>query len=306
MAGRFLSSGDLIADRRFEYARELEGRGDLAGAADLYAQAAELAPGFASAWIALGDVRRKLDDRAGATAAWEKAHAADPEGRLGAGVRLASVGAAAAATAMTPVYVQSLFDDYAPRFDESLAAISYRAPQLLLTGLTEWCEQQGRRVHFGTMLDLGCGTGLSGAAFRPHVDWLVGVDLSPGMIAQARAKGLYDRLIVAELLVHLRADEARPHLVIGADVFVYIADLAPALRAVARVLAPDGVFGFTVESMLGSDVIMGEKLRCVHGADYVRKTLEQAGLAPAYFEGRVLRTDGAQHVGGLVVLATRA
>ena len=49
-------------------------------------------------------------------------------------------------------------------------------------------------MHFGAMLDLGCGTGLGGAAFRPFVDRLVGVDLSPAMIAQAAAKGLYDRL----------------------------------------------------------------------------------------------------------------
>ena len=49
------------------------------------------------------------------------------------------------------------------------------------------------------MLDLGCGTGLAGAAFRPHVDWLVGVDLSPKMIEAARAKGLYDQLAVADI-----------------------------------------------------------------------------------------------------------
>ena len=49
------------------------------------------------------------------------------------------------------------------------------------------------------MLDLGCGTGLAGAAFRPHVDWLAGVDLSPKMIEVARAKGLYDRLAVADI-----------------------------------------------------------------------------------------------------------
>jgi predicted TPR repeat methyltransferase len=161
-------------------------------------------------------------------------------------------------------------------------------------------------LRFGTMLDLGCGTGLSGAAFRPLVDWLVGVDLSPGMVELARSKGLYDRLVVAELLEYLRGEEARPHLVIAADVFCYIADLVPALREIARVMAPDGVLGFTVESMLGGDVIMGEKLRHVHGADYVRSAVEQAGLTPVYFEGRVLRTDGAQHVGGIVMLATRA
>ncbi len=54
----FISSGDLIADRRYGFASDLEKRGDLVGAADLYAQAVEIAPGFASAWFALGACRR--------------------------------------------------------------------------------------------------------------------------------------------------------------------------------------------------------------------------------------------------------
>jgi len=64
----FLSSGDLIADRRYDYARALDKRGDLAGAADLYRQAVEIAPGFASAWFALGEVRARLGDAGGAAA----------------------------------------------------------------------------------------------------------------------------------------------------------------------------------------------------------------------------------------------
>ena len=62
----FISSGDLIADRRYGFASDLEKRGDLAGAADLYAQAVEIAPGFASAWFALGELRARLGDVAGA------------------------------------------------------------------------------------------------------------------------------------------------------------------------------------------------------------------------------------------------
>ncbi len=48
----FLSSGDLVADRRFEFARDLQLKGDLA-AADLLLQATDLAPGFISAWFTL-------------------------------------------------------------------------------------------------------------------------------------------------------------------------------------------------------------------------------------------------------------
>src|SRR3954447_19481631 len=83
----FISSGDLIADRRYEMARAYAAEGDLAAAADLYAQAVELAPGFASAWFALGETREALGDRDEARAAFEKAKAADPADRQGAALR---------------------------------------------------------------------------------------------------------------------------------------------------------------------------------------------------------------------------
>src|SRR6266571_18366 len=91
----FLSSGDLLADRRYERARALEADGDLAAAADLLAQALERAPGFVSAWFALGEVRAYAGDRAGAVAAFRSALAADPADRHGAALRLARLGAVA-------------------------------------------------------------------------------------------------------------------------------------------------------------------------------------------------------------------
>src|SRR3954467_6574641 len=42
----FLSSGDLMADRRFDFARDLQLTGDLPAAADLLSQAIELVPNF--------------------------------------------------------------------------------------------------------------------------------------------------------------------------------------------------------------------------------------------------------------------
>src|SRR4051794_2063352 len=62
----FISSGDLIADRRYELARAYAADGDVTAAADLYAQAVELESGFASAWFALGETREALGDRDGA------------------------------------------------------------------------------------------------------------------------------------------------------------------------------------------------------------------------------------------------
>ena len=298
----FITSGDLIADRRYEMARAYATGGDLAAAADLYAQAVELAPGFASAWFALGEARAALGDTQGAHQAFEMAQATDPEDRHGAALRLAQLGGADPATEALHGYVRTLFDQYAPRFDRALSDLSYSAPAMLRDAVTA----HGKR--FGTMLDLGCGTGLAGEAFRARVDWLVGVDLSPKMIDEARKKGLYDRLIVGDIAQYLaeqRAGRAAFHLVIAADVFAYVADLEDICAAVAQVLAPGGLFGFTVETHAGDGAIVGATMRYAHGGKFVRAAIADAGLTLVELEAASSRTENRMPVPGLLALARR-
>jgi predicted TPR repeat methyltransferase len=156
------------------------------------------------------------------------------------------------------------------------------------------------------VLDLGCGTGLCGATFRQHADWLAGVDISPAMIAQATVKGLYDRLVTGELAAFL-ADEAasggKYHLVLAADVFVYLNDLAPAMAAIAHVLAPAGIVAFTVERHAGHGVKLLPTLRYAHAETYVRETLGAAGLAVAHLADTPVRSEKGVPVDGLVVVA---
>jgi predicted TPR repeat methyltransferase len=141
---------------------------------------------------------------------------------------------------------------------------------------------------------------------RPHVDWLVGIDLAPKMIEAARAKGLYDKLAVADIAEFLREQEADAfHLVIAADVFVYVADLAPVCTAIARVLAPDGLLAFTVETYAGEGVVLGEKLRFAHGAAHVRAALEGAELALCQMTQASTRTENGVPVPGLLVVAQK-
>ena len=248
----FVSSGDLISDRRYKAAVELAGRGDFVAAADLLAQTVEIAPGFATAWFALGAIRDRLGDRDGAVAAFEAASRADPDDYHGARLQLARLGAGAAAPAMSEPYLRRLFDQYAARYDATLSEhLHYRGPALLREAVESALRRIGRAMRFSSLLDLGCGTGLAGAAFRPVVERLVGVDLSAAMTARAQAKALYDRLVVGDVANFL-ADEiangATYDLVLAADVFVYVNDLAPILIAIARVLAPTGLVAFTVEN----------------------------------------------------------
>jgi predicted TPR repeat methyltransferase len=303
----FVSSGDLIADRRYKWALDQAARGDYSAAADVLAQAVELAPGFATAWFALGAVRDRLGDRAGAVAAFEQARAADPEDYHGARLQLARLSAGAATSAMTQTYVRRLFDQYAGRYDTALTEhLRYRGPAILRDAVEAAMREVGRPPRFAAMLDLGCGTGLGGAAFRSLAERLVGVDLSPAMIAQAAAKGIYDRLTSAELADFL-ADEAAAaaqyQLVLAADVFVYINDLAPVVAGVARVLAPNGLLAFTVETHSGDGVKLLPTLRFAYATAYLRKIIAGAGLTLLTLAEAAVRTENGVPVAGLVLVA---
>jgi predicted TPR repeat methyltransferase len=149
--------------------------------------------------------------------------------------------------------------------------------------------------------------------FRPCVAHLAGVDLSPGMIARARAKSIYDRLETADLSAFLPAERAaqrRYDLVIAADVFAYLYDLAPVVRAVADVLGQGGILAFTVETEQddGSgdgSVALGEKLRYRHGAGHVRAAIEAAGLEILELAPATTRIEAGEAVPGLIAVATR-
>jgi predicted TPR repeat methyltransferase len=303
----FVSSGDLIADRRYKWALDHAARGDFSGAAEILEQTVELAPGFATAWFALGAIRDQLGDRSKAIAAFEQARDTDPDDYHGARLQLARIGAGNTAPAMTQTYVRRLFDQYAARYEASLTGhLDYRGPALLRSGVELVMGAAKRPMRFGSMLDLGCGTGLGGAAFRPFVDWLVGVDLSAAMIAQAATKGLYDRLVTSDIAACLAdeaADKAKYHLVLAADVFVYINDLRPIIASVGRALAPSGIFAFTVETHAGGGVKLLPTLRYAHGEAYVRAVVSDAGLAVAHLAKTPVRSEKGVPVDSLVVVA---
>ena len=303
----FLSSGDLMADRRFEFARDLQLKGDLPAAADLLLQAIELAPDFASAWFTLGGIREELGEREGAIAAFQKAKACDSGDRHGAGLRLMRLGAAPLA-GMSQAYVQTLFDQYAPRFESSLVDdLGYRGPELLFRAVLSVRAAARKPAFFKRAIDLGCGTGLAASAFAKEVDHFIGVDLSPRMIERARATGLYAELDVADMLQGLRArPDASAELILAADAMVYVADLEPIVADAARVLTAGGLFAFTTETHHGDGVVIGEGLRYAHAAAYVRSAVQAAGLKLALLEDRSARNEDYAPVPGLVVVATKA
>ena len=302
----FLSSGDLMADRRYDFARDLQLQGDLVAAADLLLQTTELAPNFTSAWFTLGDIREQLGEREAAIAAFRKAHAADPGDRHGASLRLMRLGAEPLA-AMTQVYVQSLFDQYAPRFEQALVHdLGYRGPELLFRAVQSVRAATRVPAFFKRAIDLGCGTGLAATAFTKEVDHFIGIDLSPRMIERARLSGLYAELEVGDMVQGLRArPDGSADLILAADAMIYVADLAPVLAESRRVLTAGGLLAFTTETHTGEGVFLGEGLRYAHAAAHVRQSVELAGLTLSLLENRSARTEGNVPVPGLVAVASK-
>jgi predicted TPR repeat methyltransferase len=303
----FVSSGDLVSDRRYKAAIELAGRGDFVAAADILVQTVEAAPDFATAWFALGAIRDRLGDRDGAVAAFTKASRTDPDDYHGARLQLARLGEGETAPAMTQPYLRRLFDQYAGRYDAALTEhLNYRGPAVLRAAVKAALRRLGRSLRFESLLDLGCGTGLAGEAFRPFAGRLVGVDLSPAMIAQAEAKAIYDRLAVgnlADFLADEITDRATYDLVLAADVFVYVNDLAPILTNIAGVLAPNGLVAFSVETHAGTGVELLPTLRFAHGEPYLRNVIAATGLNLLSLDRAAIRTEKGTPVTGLIIVA---
>jgi len=293
-----LACGDLLAYRRYAYARSAAEDGDWRAAAEVLEQALERAPNWAPAWFALGQAREKLGDRAGAADAFRATLRADPSDAQGAAARLALLGVGEAPKSLPRAYVARLFDDYAPRFEEHLTGeLDYRGPALVLKALD---AVAGAR-RFARGLDLGCGTGLIGVALRRRVDELVGVDLSPAMIAKARETDRYDALEVGDVVDFLATRERGGFdLVVAADVLAYFGDLEELVGSAARALAPGGLFVFTVETQPSEKFRLGPAMRFAHSRAYVREAAAAAGLRPLALIDAWARREAGREVPGLV------
>lgn len=199
--------------------------------------------------------------------------------------------------------VAQRFDAVADDFDEHLVAkLGYDGPAQLTVMLAACGEPAGAL----DVLDLGCGTGLCAPILAPFARRLAGVDLSGGMLAKARARGLYQSLEQRDLLDVLAEPQARWDMIVAFDTFPYLGALEDAFAAVAEALRPGGWFAFSTEHAEGESYLLHGNGRFAHSADYV------AALAAGRFEivsrhTSLLRREAGRAVdGGYYLLRARA
>lgn len=149
-----------------------------------------------------------------------------------------------------------------------MGELHYGAPHDLRTAVDAvLAARSPRSTTLRAALDVGCGTGLAGAAFRSLVSGaLVGVDLSAQMAARAEARvGVYARVVVGDLDVEVPAAAAAQtaaaghafDLVLFADVLIYFGDLRGPLQHAAAALEPGGLLALTLERPTDAAALAG-------------------------------------------------
>jgi predicted TPR repeat methyltransferase len=202
-------------------------------------------------------------------------------------------------------FIEKTFDSFASSFDSKLAQLSYRAPALVTEMLKRSHAVPSRSLD---LLDAGCGTGLCGVLLAPYARRLVGVDLSEGMLAQARQRRIYDDLVKCELTAYLNGCDETFDVIVSADTLVYFGTLEAVVAASDRALRPGGRLIFTVEELVDGEhdtaYSLGTSGRYRHAREHIHAAMAETTLSPEIVSAD-LRLEAGEPVAGLVVQGTK-
>ncbi len=274
----------------FRHGQTLQALDRHAQALQSYERALALDSAQPQAWINRGGILREAGRDAEAAQAYRQALVHGGDAEL-IGFCLAAVERGVAPKAPPQDHVQGLFDDYAGQFDAHLLQVlHYRGHDVLVDELRQVAGER----RFAHALDLGCGTGLCGVQLKPLAERIDGVDLAANMLAQARARHLYDRLTQADVASYLVSTERRYDLIVAGDVFTYVGDLDAVFVGVARVLQAGGVFAFSAEAAEDDgerDVVLRGSLRYAHSRRYLEALAERHGFVVRRLTRQPFRED---------------
>ena len=197
-------------------------------------------------------------------------------------------------------YVENMFDRYAYKFDQSLVEkLSYDIPKVI----TQLAVEKHGSGSLGSILDLGCGTGLTGEKIRPYCTILEGIDLSRNMLEIAKSRNLYDKLDHVDIVGYLSNAELDFDYFIATDVFIYVGDLSEVFRLIKVRNRKPGKLMFSTEHTNGKGFHLEKSGRYSHSKSYIEELCREFKFSISHFSETNLRKEkGSFLIGGLYLL----
>ena len=287
------------ADVYYNMGLTLKDQGKLEEAIKAYNKLLAISPDYAEAYYNKGNALTEQGKLEEAVEAFTKALYIKPDYAM-AKHMLSSLNGETTNTAPRE-YVENLFDGYADKFDQSLVEkLEYKIPKIL----TELAVKEHGSGVLGTVLDLGCGTGLTGVEIKQFCSTLEGIDLSKKMLSQARIKNVYDKLNHIDIIEYLKTSELKFDYFISTDVFIYLGDLSEVFRLIkSQNKKNSGKLVFSTEHSEKSGYHLEKSGRYSHSKSYIEGLCRKYDYSLSHFSETNLRQDkGVFLTGGLYLL----
>ena len=276
----------------------LKDQGKLEEAIEAYNKALAIKPDYAEAYNNVGNVLKDQGKLEEAIEAYSRALAIRPDDAE-AKHKISSLTGETTNSAPRE-YVENLFDGYAGKFDQSLVEkLEYNIPKIL-TNLTAKEHGSG---SWGSVLDLGCGTGLTGIEIKEFCSKLEGIDLSNKMLEQAKITNVYDKLTHVDIVDYLSIAELNFDYFISTDVFVYVGNLSEVFRLIKSRNKKPGKLVFSTEHTENDGFHLEKSGRYSHSKRYIESLCEKFSYSISHFSETNLRKEkGAFLTGGIYLL----
>jgi len=190
-------------------------------------------------------------------------------------------------------HVEKLFDGYAREFNTRLVDdLGYRIPQLVTNLLV--------RLHgggsLGSILDMGCGTGLLGQGLRENCSHIEGIDLSNEMLKHAEKLSVYQKLSQRDISEYLSEANLDFDYFIALDTFIYIGDLTDIFSLIKERNQRSGRLVFSTETTQLDGFHLEETGRYAHSRNYIESLCSEFGYVVSNFSTSKLRKQNESYL----------
>ena len=276
-----------LAGTNFALGAEFAGRGQWFDAALRFRFVIYLQPNFAPAHYSLGHCYMQMGKRDKAAQYFRSALRLDPAHRAArfmlSGVQPGSMSADQLPKTMPGELVVGFFTQVAPDYDRLAELNQYQGGRIV----AEACHPFLKKANDLHLIDLGCGTGLVAKPWRALCREVLGVDVTPAMVAAAQVarsgdNPTYDRVLKEDINA-VAAGTFMPgasDVVLCIDTAQFLGDLAPLFKLASQSLGQDGLFVLSMEPFkaphgFGVNPASG---RFGHALEYVRRLAATHGL----------------------------